>query len=100
MNPYLPRTPQQNAYNHSLRGTYLFINVPPLDRSPGALAQDAAARATYAQHIAAYNAALAAHTAAFADAHGDVTVLSFDANAWFGRVLDDAGSFGFTNVTG
>ena len=43
--PFLP-LPQQTAYAHSLRGTYLFINVPPLDRSPGALAQDAAARAT------------------------------------------------------
>ena len=56
--PPLPLPPQQNAYDHSLRGTYLFINVPPLHRSPGALAQDPAARATYAQHIAAYNAAL------------------------------------------
>ncbi|KAH9912678.1 uncharacterized protein BXZ73DRAFT_56056 [Epithele typhae] len=90
----------QNAYAHNLRGAYLFINVPTLDRSPGALGKSPAAIATYAQHIADYNAALATHQAAFADAHPDITVVSFDANKWFGEVLDNAEAFGFTNITG
>ena len=74
--------------------------MPTLDRSPGALAATPNARATYAQHIAAYNAALASRAAAFAAAYSDVTVLTFDANTWFGHVLDDAARFGFTNTTG
>ena len=80
----------ERAYSSGLRGAYLFINVPTLDRSPGALAQTADARATYARHIAAYNAALAARVRSFAAAHPDVAVLGFDANAWFARALDNA----------
>ena len=74
--------------------------MPTLDRSPGALTTTPDARATYAQHIAAYNTALAARVTAFAAAHPGVTVLAFDANAWFVSVLDDAARFGFTNTTG
>ncbi|EIW59682.1 uncharacterized protein TRAVEDRAFT_121791 [Trametes versicolor FP-101664 SS1] len=88
----------QNAYDHDLRGTYLFFNVPPLDRSPDHL--DTAVAPKYAQNILDYNAALAAHTAAFARAHPEVTVLSFDAHAWFSRVLDTPAQHGFTNITG
>ncbi|KAI0755172.1 hypothetical protein C8Q80DRAFT_415991 [Daedaleopsis nitida] len=88
----------RNAYTHNLRGTYLFVNVPPLERSPGHLGN--ADAALYRQNILDYNAALAAHTAAFARAHPDVTVLSFDAHAWFARVLDRADEYGFANVTG
>ena len=89
---------QTNAYSHHLRGTYLFLNVPPLERSPGHLGSSDAA--LYKQNILDYNAALAAHTAAFARSHPDVNVLTFDAHTWFGRVLDNAPAFGFTNTTG
>ncbi|KAI0632044.1 hypothetical protein C8Q77DRAFT_1123536 [Trametes polyzona] len=88
----------QNAYDHNLRGTYLFLNVPPLERSPDHLGT--AIAPTYRRHILDYNAALAAHTAAFARAHPDVAVLSFDAHRWFSAVLDTAEAHGFTNVTG
>ncbi|KAI0350372.1 hypothetical protein OH77DRAFT_1431110 [Trametes cingulata] len=88
----------QNAYNHDLRGTYLFINVPPLERSPDHLGT--AIAPTYKQHILDYNAALAAHTTAFAKAHRDVTVLSFDAHSWFNEILDTAAEHGFKNITG
>ncbi|KAI0775535.1 hypothetical protein BD413DRAFT_491390 [Trametes elegans] len=88
----------QNAYDHGLRGTYLFLNVPPMERSPDHLGT--AIAPTYARRIRAYNAALAAHAAAFAAAHRDVAVLAFDAHAWFGAVLDRAAQYGFRNVTG
>ncbi|TFK80442.1 carbohydrate esterase family 16 protein [Polyporus arcularius HHB13444] len=88
----------QNAYTHNLRGTYLFINVPPLERSPGHIgAPDAG---LYKQNIIDYNSALAAHVASFAHAHPDVTVLAFDAHAWFGQILDNAAHYGFKNITG
>ncbi|KAI8986232.1 hypothetical protein BD414DRAFT_488049 [Trametes punicea] len=88
----------QNAYEHDLRGTYLFINVPPMERSPDHIGT--AIASTYKQHILDYNAALAAHTSAFADAHRDVTVLSFDAHSWFNAILDSAEEHGFKNITG
>ncbi|KAM5533141.1 hypothetical protein V8D89_013189 [Ganoderma adspersum] len=87
----------QTAYDHNLRGTYLFINVPPIDRAP---AWHGNTRAPfYKQNITEYNAALAAHTKAFAQNHTDVNVLTFDANAWFGQVLDNAAAYGFKNTT-
>lgn len=90
--------PQQKAYDHNLRGTYLFINVPPIDRAPAWLGN---ARAPfYKQNITEYNAALAAHTAAFAKDHKDVNVLTFDANAWFEKILDNAATYGLKNTTG
>ncbi|KAI0671001.1 hypothetical protein C8Q78DRAFT_830395 [Trametes maxima] len=88
----------QNAYDHDLRGTYLFINVPPMERSPDHLGTPIAP--VYKQRILDYNAALAAHAAAFAQAHPDVTVLSFDAHGWFNAILDTAAQHGFTNITG
>ncbi|KAH9889870.1 hypothetical protein C8Q73DRAFT_142326 [Cubamyces lactineus] len=88
----------QNAYDHDLRGTYLFFNVPPMERSPDHLGTTIAP--TYKQHILDYNAALAAHTTAFAKTHRDVTVLSFDAHTWFNQILDSAEEHGFTNITG
>ncbi|CDO75423.1 Carbohydrate Esterase Family 16 protein [Trametes cinnabarina] len=88
----------QNAYDHDLRGTYLFFNVPPMERSPDHLGTSIAP--TYKQHILDYNAALATHVAAFAKAHLDVIVLSFDAHTWFNTVLNNAEKYGFKNITG
>ncbi|OSD02504.1 carbohydrate esterase family 16 protein [Trametes coccinea BRFM310] len=88
----------QNAYDHNLRGTYLFFNVPPMERSPDHLGTSIAP--TYKQHILDYNAALAEHVASFAETHRDVTVLSFDAHTWFNTILDDADKYGFKNITG
>ena len=88
---------QQQAYDHNLRGTYLFINVPPIDRAP---AWHGNARAPfYKQNITEYNAALSAHTKACAQNHTDVNVLTFDANTWFGQILDNAAAYGFKNTT-
>ncbi|KAH9940139.1 uncharacterized protein BXZ73DRAFT_99136 [Epithele typhae] len=88
----------QTAYDHDLRGAYLFVTVPPLDRSPDHLGTSIAP--TYRQNILDYNAALLAHAAAFGRAHADVHVLTFDAHAFFTSVLDSAASYGFTNITG
>ncbi|KAH9846362.1 hypothetical protein C2E23DRAFT_582601 [Lenzites betulinus] len=88
----------QKAYDNDLRGTYLFFNVPPMERSPDHIGT--AIAPTYKQNILDYNAALAAHTAAFAQAHRDVTVLSFDAHTWFNTILDTAPEHGFKNITG
>lgn len=52
------------------------------------------------QRILDYNAVLATHVSTFAVNNPDVNVLTFDAHAWFGKVLDAPGAFGFRNVTG
>ena len=72
--------------------------MPPLERSPGHIGTSDVA--LYKQNIIDYNSALATHVAAFAYAHPDVTVLSFDAHKWFGHVLDNAEHYGFQNITG
>ncbi|OBZ71416.1 hypothetical protein A0H81_08770, partial [Grifola frondosa] len=86
------------AYDRNLRGTYLFINVPPEDRSPSHANTSWAA--TLAANIDDYNAVLDAHVQDFAATHSDMNVLTFDAHAWFNGVLDSPSQFGFTNITG
>ncbi|TBU52323.1 hypothetical protein BD310DRAFT_940487 [Dichomitus squalens] len=88
----------QNAYDHHLRGTYLFVNVPPLERSPSHIGTSTAP--LYKQNIIDYNTALLQHVAHFAETHRDVNVLTFDAHTWFNHVLDKAADYGFTNITG
>ncbi|VDC00684.1 unnamed protein product [Peniophora sp. CBMAI 1063] len=88
----------ERAYSFGLRGAYLFINVPPEDRSPNDLGTTRQAAA--AESIAGYNSALASSVANFSASHPDLHVSSFDAHAWFGKALDDYEELGFKNVTG
>lgn len=91
-------TTVERAYTSGLRGAYLFLNVPPEDRSPNDLGTSRQTAA--AESIAGYNAALEASVANFSTSHPDLHVSSFDAHAWFGKALDDYEELGFKNVTG
>ncbi|ETW81017.1 hypothetical protein HETIRDRAFT_240452, partial [Heterobasidion irregulare TC 32-1] len=86
------------AYTVGLRGTHLFVNVPPGERTPASLPNPTKA-AIQKQRIAEYNAALDARVDQFAAAHPTSTVLKFDANAWFNKVLNNYKMFGFSNIT-
>ena len=86
------------AYTAGLRGTHLFVNVPPGERTPASLPNPTKA-AIQKQRIAEYNAALDARVDQFAAAHPASTVLKFDVNAWFNKVLDNYKMFGFSNIT-
>ena len=88
----------ERAYTAGLRGAYLFLNVPPEDRSPNDLGTSRQAAA--AESIVGYNSALAASVADFSASHPDLHVSSFDAHAWFGNALDNYEELGFKNVTG
>ncbi|KAF5315102.1 hypothetical protein D9619_007370 [Psilocybe cf. subviscida] len=88
----------QAATNRGLR-THLFINVPPEDRTPGALSNSTRA-ALLKDHINQFNTVLAAHVSAFQAANPDTRVMTFDAHKWFNMVLDNPRPFGFTNTTG
>ncbi|KAL8651476.1 MAG: hypothetical protein Q9210_003231 [Variospora velana] len=83
---------------------FLFMNVPPIDRSPGTLARDAATQARMAGYIGEFNFRLILLVYNFAVHYPDTTVWLFDTNWLFTRLLNNGpGSFqetsGYVNVT-
>ncbi|KAI0346002.1 hypothetical protein BDW22DRAFT_938855 [Trametopsis cervina] len=87
------------AYNKGLKGTYLFINVPPGNRAP-ARNGDPAGQAAQQANIELYNSILAEFVQALGARHPDLSLLTFDSYTWFNQILDDAAFYGFTNTTG
>ncbi|KIJ54734.1 carbohydrate esterase family 16 protein [Sphaerobolus stellatus SS14] len=86
------------VYNKGLRN-FLFINVPPEERSP-AHVNDTEFGPTLKENIILFNNVLAEFIAQFARTHKDAIAISFDAHSWFNNVLDNPSTFGFKNVTG
>ncbi|TKX24281.1 hypothetical protein C1H76_3383 [Elsinoe australis] len=81
---------------------YLLMNLPPLDRTPGNVA-NAAANKTVSPSLAqigAWNGEIAKQAAAFEKGHQGSEVLVFDANTYLNGVLDDAERYGLKNTTG
>ncbi|KAJ3002009.1 hypothetical protein NUW54_g6083 [Trametes sanguinea] len=78
---------------------FLFINVPPTDRSPLMIRQGATAQALLKQTIAGYNAKLAARAASLQAANPGVQTWVWDSNAAFTTVLDDPTAYGFVDAT-
>ncbi|KAF9046391.1 hypothetical protein BJ165DRAFT_1403852 [Panaeolus papilionaceus] len=88
----------QKATRQGLR-THLFLNVPPGERAPASNTNPTKA-ATQKSRILQYNRILAERIELFKRSNPNVTVLTFDAHAWFNKVLDTPQAYGFTNVTG
>ncbi|KAL8928494.1 MAG: hypothetical protein Q9208_001728 [Pyrenodesmia sp. 3 TL-2023] len=73
---------------------FLFMNVPPIDRSPGMLARDAASQASMAGYIGEFNFRLILLVYNLAVHYPDTTVWLFDTNWLFTRLLNNgAASF-------
>ncbi|KAH8666516.1 hypothetical protein BX600DRAFT_539643 [Xylariales sp. PMI_506] len=73
---------------------FVFLNVPPVDRSPLTAAEGAAAAALERADLAAFNGLIADLAHKLTAAHrGDVNVWVYDANAVFTRVLDHPASY-------
>jgi hypothetical protein len=72
---------------------FAFINVPPVDRAPLSLANDANSQAMEKADIAAWNAALTNMTKALKFERSDVNIFTVDANSLFTKVLDNPASF-------
>ncbi|KAI0330409.1 hypothetical protein GY45DRAFT_1250928 [Cubamyces sp. BRFM 1775] len=87
--------PRSNAGGRN----FLFINVPPVDRSPLMLSQAASAQALEKQVIAGYNSKLVARAAAFQAANDGVKTWIWDSNTAFSTVLDDPTAYGFVDAT-
>ncbi|KAJ6534176.1 hypothetical protein B0H19DRAFT_1185452 [Mycena capillaripes] len=77
---------------------FLFINVPPIDRSPLMLAQSTAAQALEKTVIAGFNTKLAAKIASFKASNSGVTTWLWDSNAAFTTILNAPTQFGFVDA--
>lgn len=75
-------------YQHGARN-FLFVNVPPVNRSPLTVSAGTAAQAAEAQDIAAWNANVTSLAANLSRTYVDATTFVFDAHSLFEQVLDD-----------
>ncbi|KAK5683616.1 hypothetical protein LTS10_005149 [Elasticomyces elasticus] len=68
---------------------FLFLNVPPVNRSPLTAAQGSASQTLEASTISAYNANITAMAANLSRTYTDATTFVFDTNRIFNQVLND-----------
>ncbi|PNS18677.1 Glucose-induced degradation protein 4 [Sphaceloma murrayae] len=91
----------QTLYDLGYRD-YLFMNLPPLDRTPGNILNAAQNKTIYPSlaQIGAWNEGLADRAAAFAERNQGAKVMVFDTFAYLHGVLDRAAEYGLKNTTG
>jgi len=87
------------AYTRGLEGTHVFINVPPEHRSPSWINNPTGA-AKLESNTLLFNQILSTYVEQFTARHTTSNVFTFDAYSWFNEVLDNAGDYGFKNITG
>ncbi|KAF8320237.1 hypothetical protein F5887DRAFT_1117929 [Amanita rubescens] len=78
---------------------YLFINVPPMERSPLFLALPASNQSREKAFINVYNSRLKTRIDWFSGNHSDVQLWEWDAHAAFTRILDNPTAYGFKDAT-
>jgi len=88
----------QKLYNVGARN-FLFVNVPPVDRSPLMLAQAASAQATEKTVIAGFNSKLVTKMASFKANNTGVSTFLWDSNAQFTTILNSPTTYGFQDAT-
>ncbi|KAI0060553.1 hypothetical protein BV25DRAFT_1839600 [Artomyces pyxidatus] len=117
-NSYYWTNGSRSAFNDVLMDTYfglveklydtgarnfLFVNVPPVDRSPlhgtQMLAQDTSAQALEKTVIADYNEKLAKRATTLRLTHPGVKTWIFDSNTAFTTILNDPTKYGFADAT-
>ncbi|KAL0943415.1 lysophospholipase a [Colletotrichum truncatum] len=77
--------------------TYLFLNLPPLDKTPAS--QIDPKRKPDTSMLQTYNRILNQTARAFTEQHPGTTAFVFDTYGWLNYVFDHASSFGITNTT-
>ncbi|ESK90562.1 carbohydrate esterase family 16 protein [Moniliophthora roreri MCA 2997] len=77
----------------------LFLNVPPIQRSPLMLAQSKDAQNAESTVINGFNSRLATKINSFKASHSGVTTYLYDTYAGFAKILDDPKSYGFKDAT-
>ncbi len=78
---------------------FLFLNLPPLDRTPANQARAASAKSPNATMVGWWSDALHAAVATFAEQNEGATMLVYDANTFLNGVLNEPGKYGITNTT-
>ncbi|KAF8992993.1 hypothetical protein BDQ17DRAFT_1432012 [Cyathus striatus] len=78
---------------------FLFVNVPPVDRSPLMLAQSTSDQAAEKVVIDGFNTKLLAKVAGLKANHSDVTTFVWDSNAQFTKMLNNPTAYGFADAT-
>jgi len=87
----------QILYNAGARN-FLFLNVPPVDRSPLTQAEGASAAAQEAADLVAFNTAITNLATTLKKTLPDTNVFTFDTNSLFTKVLDNPASFPQTSI--
>ncbi|KAK0468880.1 hypothetical protein IW261DRAFT_1517326 [Armillaria novae-zelandiae] len=90
---------QQLVCRNTGARNFLFVNVPPIDRSPLMLAQSDWSQTTEKSVIEGFNTKLTARAASLKANHSDVTTWIWDSNAAFTAILDNPTSYGFEDAT-
>ncbi|KAF8655085.1 hypothetical protein AX16_003249 [Volvariella volvacea WC 439] len=96
----LPFTPNPISNSNSGARNFLFVNVPPIYRSPLMLAQPESSRDLEARVIAGFNSKLAARAKALKVSHPGVRTWIWDSHAGFTKILDAPQDYGFTDIVG
>ncbi|KAK0196259.1 hypothetical protein F5146DRAFT_1133753 [Armillaria mellea] len=78
---------------------FLFLNVPPIDRSPLMLAQSDWSQTTEKSVIEGFNSKLVDRAASLKANHSDVTTWIWDSNTAFMAILDSPTTYGFEDAT-
>ncbi|MCJ1311361.1 hypothetical protein MMC25_005032 [Agyrium rufum] len=91
----------QIVYNRGFRN-FLFMNLPPLDRTPGNVVNALAGKTVTpnATQVDSYNAILASHAQAFQKANRGAKSIVFDVNTFLNGVIENGATYGLKNVTG
>jgi phospholipase/lecithinase/hemolysin len=88
----------QTLYANGARN-FLFMNVPPIQRTPELLAENSTAQATTAYAVSSYNHLLSEGAKRFNRHNKDVTAILFDTTPSFDEALDNPTAYGAPDAT-
>lgn len=80
--------------------SFLFLTVPPIDRSPLMIQNGEYTTSGVKASTADYNFQLSERAAAFVQAHPDSEAKIYDTSRVFNTLLNSADALGYVNVTG
>ncbi|OOF96097.1 carbohydrate esterase family 16 protein [Aspergillus carbonarius ITEM 5010] len=88
----------QEIYDNGGR-KFLFLNVPPTNRTPMFIDQGNETTAEVASYLEVYNRNLKSMVEGWARERGDITTVFYDAWSFMSKVLNDPTAYGFPDAT-
>lgn len=89
----------ESIYQTAGLRNFLFMNLPPLDKTPGNVARAAGPRPNVTM-VDQWDRILLDRARKFEEEHRDARAMVFDVNSYLNEVIDDAGAYGIRNTTG